>query len=133
MRGRTCAVALVLLGSWSAAPAVQAVELAFGIAGRIDVHADLGACAELTFRRPGLAVGSFTAAGAVTGPGTATAPVRGATPVVATGTSWFGCLPDAYAGATAGVATYQLAVSSADGDFVAALSCVVRAGVVTCR
>lgn len=132
MRCRRTAPLLLLGALW--APPAAAVEAELGARGSITVYADLGACGSLTFPRPTTAAGSFTAAGAVTGPGTATAPVRGATAIVVTqATSWYGCLPDAYAGATVGHAVYQLSVSGADGDYVAVLSCDVRWGWVTCR
>ncbi|HVF03590.1 MAG TPA: hypothetical protein VNA20_02000 [Frankiaceae bacterium] len=133
MRCRTIAAPLLLLGALGAPPAA-AVETELGVRGTISVYADLGACGTLTFPRPTIAAGSFTAAGAVAGPGTATAPVRGVTAVVVTqATSWYGCLPDAYAGASVGHAVYQLSVSGADGDYASVLSCDVWSGWVTCR
>ena len=133
MRRRTIAV-LALAAATAATPPADAVEFGFGATGAITVYADLGACATLTFSRATVGAGTFSAAGAVTGPGTAAAPVRGATPFVLNGArSWYGCLPDAYAGATTGHAAYVLSGTTADGDFVAVLSCTVRLGVVTCR
>jgi hypothetical protein len=52
--------------------------------------------------------------------------------VLTNATSWYGCLPDTYAGATVGYATYQLAVTTTDGDFAETLHCTVTSGVVSC-
>lgn len=134
MRHRTVAsAAFAGLLSAGVAPA-SGVEAGFGISGYITVFRDLGACATVTLSRPVTATGELSAVGAVAGPGSAVAPVRGATPFVISGTtSWYGCLPDAYAGASAGSATYTLAVSSVDNDFAAVLACDVRNGAVSCR
>lgn len=130
MRG----VFAILLGALTTISPATAVEVSAGASGTIDVYPDLGACATLAFPRPVTAVGAFTSAGAVTGPGTAVAPVRGATAIAVTGaTSWFGCLPDAYAGATAGAAIYTLSVTTLGNEYVQVLTCDVRRGVVTCR
>lgn len=124
----------MLLGTACLSPPALAVEASVGVTGWVTVYPDMGACGGVVVSRGTTMVGELSSAGAVTGPGTATAPVRGAAPfVVPGGTSWYGCLPDAYAGATAGHATYTLSATTGGGDFVAVVNCVVTGGEVTCR
>ncbi|MDQ1712388.1 MAG: hypothetical protein QOE45_1838 [Frankiaceae bacterium] len=127
--GAAALVAAAVLPAGSA----SAVSVDFGVAGSITVYPDMGACGTLTFARPVTAVGVFSSAGALSGPGTAVGVVRGAVPVtVVNATSWYGCLPDTYAGATIGYATYTLTASTADSDYVESRHCVVTSGRVTC-
>lgn len=133
MRGTRSACVLALTAITVGIRPAGAVRVGVGVTGAITVYPDLGACGSLTFGSAVTAVGQLSSAGAVNGPGAAAAAVRGATPVVVAGaSSWYGCLPDAYAGATVGWATYQLTASTAGGDFAETLQCVVRSGVVTC-
>jgi len=111
-----------------------ATRARFGADGAITVYDDMGACAVLEFDQPVTGSGQLTSDGVVNGPGTITAPVAGAQPVVLVGaTSWYGCLPDSYAGAATGAATYQLTATTTAGDYAEVLVCTVRLGWVTCR
>lgn len=99
----------------------------------IEVYDDLGACATITSYGPGPVAGSFASGGVVTGPGTIVEPVRGATPFTITGPdTWYGCLPDAYAGATTGDARYVVAYSTRTHDRLVVVRCTVTSGVVSC-
>lgn len=137
MRVRSLVVTLVMtaaaLGLWgSPAGAVGAGVFA---GGDIDVAADLGACATITFPVSTTFVGEFSATGQVSGPGTRYATIRGALPFVNTrgGTSWTGCIPGAYEGATAGWAKYTLTASGLNGgEVVYVVQCAVTNGVVSC-
>lgn len=122
----------VLVAALHSSPA-GAVGAGFGGSGSVDVYPDMGSCAVLTFDAPTAFAGSFSQAGWLAGPGTATRPVQGATPiVVANGTHWYGCLPDAYAGATAGYAVYTLHASAPAGDVVVVRICTVTLGRLAC-
>src|SRR5688500_4306915 len=99
----------------------------------IEVYEDLGACLTITSPVPMTGTGTFTATGAASGPGTLAAPVAGVRPVVlADQTTWYGCVPGAYVGATAGGAVYTLVFNTADTTFADLTRCDVRRGVVTC-
>lgn len=101
--------------------------------GDITVYEDMSACATVTFPAPTTFAGQFSAAGAIAGPGGLVGAVRGAREILVTdGTTWFGCVTDAYAGASIGAAEYTLTVSALTGDFVAVELCTVRQGVVSC-
>jgi hypothetical protein len=126
VRGRLLAAGAMTVLCLDAGPASAAT------AGN-EVYADLGACLTITSPVPLTGTGTFTAAGAVSGPGTLAAPVAGARPVVMVGqTTWYGCLPGAYAGAMAGGAVYTLVFNTADATFVDVTRCDVRRGSVTC-
>jgi hypothetical protein len=130
---RTVAFAALLCAAAIPLPSAGAVGIELGVSGDIAVYSNLGACGTLTFTRPVTAVGQFTSVGALTGPSTAVGAVRGALPVtVVNGTSWYGCLPDTYAGATLGYATYNLTASTSQGDFAETLHCTVTSGTVAC-
>jgi hypothetical protein len=122
-------VAAALLPAGSA----SAIKIGVGPTGGITVYPNLAACATLDTTHPITAVGTFTSAGAVNGPGTAVGVVRGALPVTfVNSTHWYGCLPDAYAGATIGYAKYTLTLSGATDDYVEILQCTVTSGAVSC-
>jgi hypothetical protein len=129
---------LLLLGCALAAAAAltqpaSAAGFGVGVSGGITVDPTMGACASLTFGRPVTGAGFFGSAGALSGPGTIVGAVRGALPVtLVSQTGWSGCLPDAYAGATAGYAAYTLTVSTTDGDYAETRHCVVTNGRLTC-
>lgn len=129
---RSCVAAAVLAASVCATTApAGAIGLGLGLAGTVAVGPDLGACATVTGPAGSTIVGSFTAVGQVQGPGTRFGTIRYTTPFVAT-SSWSGCAPGAYPGATAGEAKYVLHAHSTAGDYVEVKQCVVNRGVVTC-
>ena len=121
--------AAVLIPAGSA----SAIRAGLGVSGGITVYPNMGACATLTFASPVTAVGVFSSAGVLSGPGTIVGVVRGAVPVtLVNATTFYACLPDAYAGATLGYATYTLTASSTTSDYVESLHCAVVSGTVTC-
>jgi hypothetical protein len=124
-----CALAAVPVGIQPA----SAVRLGVGVSGGITVDPTFGACASLTFSRPTTGAGLLSSSGLLNGPGTVVGVVRGAEPVLLVGsTHWSACLPNAYAGATTGYATYQLVVTTVDGEFAETQHCVVTSGHVSC-
>jgi hypothetical protein len=128
----TIAMAVAALGLWGAPAGAVGVGVFAG--GDIQVANDLSACASVTFAASTTFVGAFTATGQVSGPGTKVATIRGVQPFVVTrGTSWSGCIPGAYEGATAGWAKYTLTASGVSGGEVAyVVQCAVTNGVVRC-
>lgn len=117
-------------------PASPASALGVGLLATGDITPDdsLGACATVTFPSSTTAVGQFTGVGEVQGPGTKVGTIRGAIPIIINrGTSWSGCIPGAYAGATAGEAKFTLTASGANGgEIVYVVQCTVTNGTVTC-
>jgi hypothetical protein len=129
-------IGLVALCAAAAIPAssASAIPVRIGaVTGSVGVNPDMSACASVTFSHPVTGAGSFTSAGVLQGPGTIVGVVRGALPVVLVDqTSWYGCLPDTYTGATTGYAAYTFHVSTQDGDYVDSTHCTVSFGVLTC-
>jgi hypothetical protein len=123
-----CAAAALPTASASAIPVrVGAVT------GGITIYPNMSACVDVSFGQPVTAAGVFTSSGALQGPGTVVGVVRGALPVTLVNqTSWYGCLPDAYAGATTGYATYTFSVSTSDSDYLVSEHCTISGAVMTC-
>jgi hypothetical protein len=133
MRARLLLLGCALVATPAVTTPASAVRIGAGVSGGIAVDSTLGACASLTFSRPTTGAGLLSSSGVLSGPGTIVGVVRGAVPVVLVGaTSWSACLPNAYAGATIGYATYQLVVTTVDGEFAETQHCVVSSGHLTC-
>ena len=134
MKIRPIIVAGVLCLGGAAVPNAHALGLgAAGGGGAIAVNSALGACATLTFAGSGTFVGQFTAVGEMQGPGTKVGSIRGAMPILVTsGSTWHGCIPGAYSGATAGEAKFTLSGDGSVGDYVEVRQCAIRAGALTC-
>lgn len=113
--------------------AASAAEVSTGPYGTFAVGADLSACVTLSFARPTTGAGTLSAVGVASGPGTIVGVVRGATPIVLTGTrSWYGCVAGAYAGATVAEAVYAFSLTTTEYDVVDVTRCSVRTGVTSC-
>lgn len=117
-------------------PLTPASAIGIGVfaTGTITPDSALGACASVTFPVSTTAVGEFSAVGEVQGPGTKVGTIRGAIPIVINrGSSWNGCIPGAYSGATTGEAKYTLTASGANGgEIVYVVQCTVTNGHVSC-
>lgn len=128
-------VAVALLGLVSAVRPATAVGIGVGgISGGVTVYPDLASCATVTFSSPTTFAGEFTASGVLYGPGTIVMPVAGAKPIIGVNTTtWSGCIPGGYSGATSGYVVFTLTVTSpARGEYVEVKQCAVTFGSVFC-
>ena len=135
MKIRKLVIASSIIGlGVASAPSASALGAgAAGGGGAISPTSGLGACATLSFSGGGTFVGQFVGVGELQGPGTQVGTVRGAIPIVVTsGSSWSGCIPGSYAGATAGEAKFTLSGNSKNGDYLAVVQCAVTNGHQTC-
>jgi hypothetical protein len=111
----------------------MAIELktAPGVSGTLEIGPNFSACGTLVFPPGATFAGELSATAYVNGPGTQAGTVRGAIPIVATGT-WQGCIPGTYSNATVGDGKFSLTAHSTQGDYTNVQQCVVNHGALTC-